>query len=318
MLDALKFVQGSIAKKDFVLELTHFQIKNNRVSGFNGTLSLSSPIPFDISCVPKAEPLIKAIAGCEDTVQLSMTKAGKLTVKSGPFKMHVECLEETSCLMAPEGDVVQFDGEAFLAGIKTVAPFMGQDASRRWAQGILVKDGCLFATNNIVLVQYWLGVSFPHQINIPMPAVKEILRIKEAPLYAQASENSITLHYSGERWLRTQLYSTAEWPDLSLHLGRVCNPTPIDTRLFEGLNVVKPFVDHLGSIHFQGGVITTHTEENEGASYVVPDLQDDGLYSLGMLQLLEGVATHVDWSLYPAPAMFTGDKLRGAIVGMRK
>jgi len=33
--------------------------------------------------------------------------------------------------------------------------------------------------------------------------------------------------------------------------------------------------------------------------------------------LLQGNVKTIDWSLYPAPCMFFGDKLRGAIVGMR-
>jgi hypothetical protein len=36
-----------------------------------------------------------------------------------------------------------------------------------------------------------------------------------------------------------------------------------------------------------------------------------------MLKLLEGVATHADFTRYPNPTLFFGDRLRGAIIGMR-
>ncbi len=45
MLSALKFVKGAVSTKDYVPALTHFQIKGGRVTGYNGKLSLSSPIP---------------------------------------------------------------------------------------------------------------------------------------------------------------------------------------------------------------------------------------------------------------------------------
>jgi hypothetical protein len=318
MLNALKFCAGSVAKKDFVAALTHFAIENGRVRGFNGTLALSSPIPFDVTCKPKADILIKAIANCEDTVQLALTGAGRLSVKSGVFKAFVNCVEGDTPHVEPDGAVVNFDGAALLEGIKQVASFVGEDASRLWAQGVLIKDKSLFATNNIILVQYWLGVDFPHIVNIPRAAIKEMLRINEPPLFAQVAENSITFHYEGERWLRTQLYST-EWPDLSKILDKPFTPFPIDDRIFAGLEVIKPFLDKQETVHFKDAHVATSLEEGEGASYYVPDLQWDGKYNHTMLTLLKGVVEKIDWSTWPAPCLFTGGKnrLRGAIVGMR-
>lgn len=318
MLNALKFVKGSVASKDFVPALTHFKMEEGRVSGFNGVLALSSPIPFNIACAPKADTLIKAIGNCNDTVLLSMTPGGKLTVKSGKFKVHVECIEGDTPHVKPEGEIINFDGEAFYAGIKAVAPFIGEDASRKWSQGVLVKDKSLFATNNVTLVQYWLGVDFHCDINIPLPAIKEMLRIKEAPLFAQVAENSITFHYSGDRWLRTQLYSLIEWPDLGRVLNQPNQPTPIHPELFDALEVIKPFVDQMGSVRINNGIITTHLDESEGASYEVPGMVNEGIFNIEMLGLLKGAATHVDWTLYPKPCLFNGGLLRGAIVGMRR
>ena len=320
MLSDLKFCAGSVAKKDIVAALTHFAIDSGRVRGFNGTLALSSPIAFDISCKPKAEPLIKAIANCEDTVQLALTPSGRLSIKSGVFKAFVNCVDGDTPHVEPEGEIVKFDGEAFMEGVKQIAPFIGEDASRMWSHGILFKDKSLFATNNIILVQYWIGVDFPHIVNIPKAAIKEMLRINQAPLFAQVSTNSITFHYEGERWLRTQLYDT-EWPDLSRILDKQsAEKLPIDNRLFEALETIKPFIDKMETVHFVDNCVATHLAENEGASYFIPDLHWDGKYNHTMLSMLKGVVEHIDWSAYPAPCLFTGckNRLRGAIIGMRQ
>ncbi len=133
MLKSLRFVKGSVAAKDFIPSLTHFVIEYGKVRGFNGIIALCSPIPFDITCRPKADVLIKAIAACEETIALSLTPTGRLTVKSGKFRMHIDCVQEVTTHPVPEGQFIQLDGATLLAGLKAVEPFIGNDASRKWA-----------------------------------------------------------------------------------------------------------------------------------------------------------------------------------------
>lgn len=317
MLAELKFVQGAVAKKDFLPALTHFVIEAGTVRGYNGTLALCSPIPFDIACKPKAEPLVRAIGNCESTVQLTMTPAGRLSIKSGKFKAFVDCVEGDTPHVMPEGDAVVIDGVAMLKAIKTVAPFIGDDASRPWSNGVLLKGQSAFATNNITLVEYWTGADVPFPINIPRAAIKEMLRINEAPEGVQVAPNAITFHYTGGRWLRTQLFAT-DWPDLARVLDKASNPVELDERLFEAVKVVKPFTDKMGRILFKGGRIATHDDDSEGAAFEIEGFDHSGVYQMDMLNLLQGTAQRIDWSTYPAPCMFFGDRLRGAIIGMRQ
>jgi hypothetical protein len=144
-----------------------------------------------------------------------------------------------------------------------------------------------------------------------------MLRINEAPAYAQVAEASVTFHYSGERWLRTQLYGT-DWPDLAKVFNRKSTQLPLDTRLFAGLETVKFFVDNFGSIYFSPEGLRTSPVEGEGAVYEIENFVPDGRYNLGMLELLQACVTSIDWTPYPDPCMFMGDRLRGAIIGMRK
>jgi DNA polymerase III sliding clamp (beta) subunit (PCNA family) len=317
MLTSLKFCAGSVARKDFVPELKHFHIVGGRVRGFNGTMALSSPISFDIDCKPNGEQLIKAVSRCEDTIQLSLTKAGRLSVKSGVFKAFVDCIESDNQHVQPEGDIVEFDGEVLLKAITTVSPFIGSDASRPWANGILIKGQGVFATNNVMLVECWIPTVFPRVVNLPRSAIREMLRIGEPPLYAQVADQSITFHYEGERWLRTQLYS-ANWPDLSKVLSRESLQQPIDSILFDGLDVIKGFTDKLGTVYFHENCIRTHKDELEGASFDIEGFTVTGKYNIDMLYLLKAAATTIDWTGYPGPCMFQGEGLRGAIIGMRQ
>lgn len=318
MLAELKFVQGSVARKDYVAALTHFCIEKGTVRGYNGTLALSCPIPFDIECKPKADPLIKAIANCKDTIQLGMTPAGRLSIKSGKFKAFIDCCpDEVTPHVMPEGERVEVDGKAMLAAFHALEAFMADDASRPWSNGILLRDKSAFATNNVVLVEYWVGVGFPHDVNVPRATVNEVLRINEPPTHAQLSETSLTLHFEGDRWIRTQLGST-EWPDLERVLNRESAQQPVDPLVWDALEALRPFTDKMGKVFFHEEALVTSKTEGDGASYAVPGLTFDGCYQVDMLRKVGAVAKTIDWSAYPGPVIFMGDALRGAVIGMRQ
>jgi hypothetical protein len=315
MLDALKFVQGAVAKKDYVQALTHFHIADGFIKGYNGSLALCSPIDLNLEIVPKAQPFIKAIQTCKDTVQLNMTPAGRLSIKSGGFKAFVDCLDEKPMDIAPEGQLVQLDGN-LLKALKILNPFIAEDASRPWARGIMFRGPSAFATNNVTLVEYWLGYTFPVEVNIPKPAVQELLRIGEEPISIQLCENSVSFHFEGGRWLRTQTYST-QWPDMGKVLNREGAPVPLPAGFFEALTDLAPFTDELERVFFLGARMATTPADGLGASTDLEGLPDQGIYHIKQLQLLEGIAHKIDLAQYPAPCLFYGDKLRGAIVGMR-
>lgn len=316
MLKELKFVQGAVAKKDFLPALTHFRIEDGFVRSYDGSLALCSPINFDIDCTPKAIPFVKAIQNCKDTVTLNMTAAGRLGIKSGKFKAYIECVEEETPHVVPEGDDLEIDGEALLTALKTLSPFIGDDASRPWSNGILIDGPSAYATNNVTLVEYWIGGGFPLRINIPRDAVREMLRINEVPIRAQATDNSISFHYEDGRWIRTALLNS-EWPDLGKVLNTESNPVPIDERIFEALDHIKPFTDKMGRVYIADDVIATTIEKEDGAAFEVPGLGFEGVYQLELLAKLKGIALQGDFTLYPKPCMFFGDSLRGAIIGLR-
>jgi hypothetical protein len=318
MLKELKFVMGAVGKKDLLPAMTHFQIQGGHVRSYNGTLAISSPLPFDIDCCPKADQLVKAIGQCEDVITLSMTPAKKLRVQSGKFRAFVENTEDTGFHPMPEGEPLAFDGESLLAALKVLYAFIGNDASRPWTNGVLLNGQSAYATNNSCFVEYWLGTPFPRQINVPRACIKEMLRVDEAPTHAQLAGNSITFHYADGRWIRSQLLGV-EWPFEMIEkiLNRHNEPVRLPDRLFDAINKLERLSDGSKRIYINYGLLTTHMEEEQGGSVEVDGLEFQGCYNIAMFALLEGVVTHADFTLYPEPALFFGQRLRGAIVGMR-
>lgn len=315
MLKELKFVQGAVAKKDFLPAMTHFRIEDGHVRAYNGALALSSPLPFDINCNPKADQLVKAISNCQETVTLSMTAGGRLKVQSGAFTSFVECIDGETPHVLPAGENIILDGEQFLEAVKTLYPFIGDDASRPWTNGILFRNQSAFATNNVCLVEYWIGTSVPFVVNLPRAALKEILRVDEPPTHAQIDKHSMTFHYTDGRWIRTQLLETT-WPDLTKILDVPSNPQPIDPRLFDAIDTLRNMADKTGRLYIRDGLLRTHLDDYTGGTFRIPDMPITGCYQMQMLALLRHAVTRADFSRYPEPCMFFGERIRGALIGL--
>lgn len=317
MLETLQFVKGAVAKKDFVPALGHFHIANGRITSYNGILTLSSPIALDIEAAPKAIPFIKAIQTCKDTVVMHLTPANRLSIKSGGFKAFVECDEITAFPdTKPEGYDIETRGE-LLPALKKLLPFIAEDASRPWARGILFRGQSCFATNNIIIMEYWLGVTnFPGDANLPIDAVKELVRIGKEPTRVQVMERSMTFHFDDGRWLKTQLFS-AEWPPLEDVLEREYQINDLPYDFFDSVQELLPFVREDFGIYLEANKLFTCRQEGEGASVEVDNLDGAGLFNIKQLLLLKGQVHTIDFHAWPRPCLLFGEGIRGAIIGMK-
>jgi len=318
MLETLKFVRGAAARKDFSPALTHFKIADGKIRAYDGRISLCSPIALDLNVSPLAEPFYRALMSCEsEDTALYMTKAGRLAVKSGKFRAYIQCHQEEFPVVEPEG-VRREIPEPLLPHLQRLTPFVSDDASRPWSRGILANGGTLTATNNVVIVQSWVGKTFDRPVNIPLKAIKELLRIKQEPTHVWLAEQSITFEFENGRWLRSQLLDTA-WPDIDRILDVPSNPAPLPTGFAEALEKLKPFLMLEGRVYLNDGSISTHpVEDEEGATVEVPGTPAGALFHFDHLTLAVSILETIDLSAYPRPCLFYNPAgIRGAIVGMR-
>jgi hypothetical protein len=97
------------------------------------------------------------------------------------------------------------------------------------------------------------------------------------------------------------------------------NQKAIPETLFKELDKLSGFVNKAGAVHFKTNYITTSELEDDesGAVVSVPGTPEGQIFNIEMLKLLGGVAKTIDFDGYPGPCLFFGDRLRGAIMGMR-
>lgn len=319
MLNDLKFVAGAIARKDFVPALQYFKIEDGRIYAYNGSMAISTPTDLDVKLMPKAIPLVKAIEKIPDdtAVTLNLTDAGRLSVKAGRFRCYIECHADEQAFpnLSPQGEYIALPG-GILPVLRVMSPFMGIDASRPWALGILFDGQSAFATNNIVLIQHWLPHAMPGRFTIPSDAIKELLRVGREPVGMTLGKASVTFHYENSSWIRTQL-SDGEWPDLTRVLDRPHQATAFPDGFFDAVDRLKAFTDKSNHLHIRGGTLATSAHEGDGAAVDLDDFGGQGKFFLTEVAKLSGVASKIDWTHFPDPCLFFGDKLRGAMIGMR-
>lgn len=316
MLDPLRFVQGAIQKNGVTPELEHYVIRNGRVTGFNGYMGLSAPIPLDIDAVPKAVLFYRALAACGDAVAIQKTPSGKLHIQSGGFSVYVPCIEHEVYEPEPTGE--RYPAPAGLA--KTFArmlPFIGEDASRPWAMGLSISGGCYTATNNVILLQVWDGHQLP-PVNCPRFAVAEVARLREDPVEVCVSGSSIAFLYEGGRWLRSQLIAQ-DWPveKMQTILDRPAAPQELPEGFFSAVERLAPFVGDgpaspvFFTVH---GLATGAPGSESGATVDLAGVPTSGAFRLKALQLLTTEVDRIDFGV--SPALFYGENSRGALIGM--
>lgn len=318
MLDTLKFIQGAVAKKDFVPVLTHVSIKDGFIQAYNGVVTLCSPIDLAINCTPKALPFIKAIQTCKDTIQMTVTPTGRLSVKSKGFKTLIPCSLDAFPSIELEGERLPLPGHGFIDALRVLEPLIAEDASRPWARGILFDGRTANATNNIIIAQMWLEFPFPKKINLPHAGVNELIRIKKEPVEMIVTDHHATFIYDDGRWIRSQLYET-RWPDINgFFKSRVEDVAQdIQAGFFESVRELLPFVDEMRRCHIQPGKVATSLEDELATSSKVEGLEGKCIYNIDQVLLLEKIAQRFNFNAWPAPAAFYGKNLRGSMVGMK-
>ncbi len=319
MLEELKFVMRGVARRDYVPGLTHFRIKDGVCVGHNGTVALAAPVDIGFDVAPYAFGFIKALQSCEDVISLRM-EGKDLLVRSGDFRVLVPCLPlEDVPLMAPEGRMFR-PVASLLNCFQNLNPFIGIDASRPWALGILFANNSAYATNNVVIAEYWLGEPFPDVVNIPSAIVEEVLRLGEEMEGIQIDKGSVTFHYSGKRWVKSALLSL-DWPNVPGAMAGAWTEAQLSVippGMAKAVEKLRPFATPKAEyIYFRGtDIATTKDGINSGGAVWEMDAPARGCYHVDHLTTVLAVATHIDFTRYPKPIPFAGGNLRGALLGI--
>lgn len=317
LIDSLKFVKSCYAKTDLVPNLTHFVIRQGRITSFNGEVAASCPIALDFDTAPHAGHFYQCVDACKEAVSLTLEK-DKLRIKSGGFKALVKCLDYSEVpTIIPMGTEFSL-GVDILPTVEKLIRIIEDDNPKPWANGMLMHGKSCYATNGRVLAEAFLGKLLP-TLNIPKKALLELVRNGEEPEKLIISHDMIFFMLPGDKWIASKTLLT-DWPFDTIKniLSAKPNYKELPAGFWEAIDSLYKFADKSGKVFFLGDVISTHAQMNEdGASFDCPGVLDRGIYDCRQLVAAKPMIDKADFEQYPsAPALFFGGNIRGAIIGM--
>lgn len=323
MLDALARVRGAVSIKDLVPVLTHFAFRDGTVAGFDGRLYIEARLPKaqgKLNCTVEAIRFLAAVDACQGNPQLTL-QDGKLRVSKGGFTATLPVGKAEDFVPAQPDELTQTRKAPLLPALRRLRPFIGEDASRPWACGILFDGKTAYATNNVVLARTQIRQGMPGRgpVNLPLFAVDELLRIGEEPTAAGRSDHSLTFSYQGgSNWLRTTLFDTT-WPKPPASLlDSPQKAWPVDKGLAEAVALIQPFCPDPKNpiIRLDGNEVSTldgvHSAKVTGFNSTA--LGHCAFRAEPLLAVL-AVAEHASWGSFPK-VYWRGPEIDGVIVGV--
>lgn len=305
MNEALRFVHGAVSTKDLVPVLTHICITDGFVQGSNGWLTLCSPIGIEGEMLVPAKPLVKALDSCASPM-LEITETAVI-VRDASFRVRIPRNTADTFPWSDRPVGRSMPGDWLLAAAKALRPFVGDDATRRWACGIHIVDGYAYATNNVILART-KAPDLGEPVTIPIHALDEVVRINEEPTEIIVGESALGIAW-GNRWMRTKQIADP-WPDVA-GMFKPGTPHELPPGIRAEVERLLPFCPDpdFPVIRLRPDGIST----DEGAmsaiveGYDFPEIKFHGKMLLAML----GAATHADFT--KSPALWWGDDVEGII-----
>lgn len=320
MIETIKFVGAAACKTGLHPAMLHFLIDGGRLSATNGSLTISAPFPVDLTCAPHAALFTKAVAACEGPITLTL-ESSRLVVRSGKFRSVVPCADVEQWPINPvAGDVLPIAGE-LVPVFKKLLPFIATDEQRPWACGVMLCNNSAYATDSLTLVEHWLPVAFPVVANIPVEAVRELVRLKVEPETVQVESHQLTFHLPGRAFMTCKMLSY-EWPDIQRvfaeadkFTGHFVEGDALEQTL-DDVSKLHTFSD-TGVIYFNPGTVSTGRQGEPCTQIDNEHTPDSAAFGSAQLMALKGVAHKVGFEAHPNAVPFFGENLRGVLSPFR-
>jgi hypothetical protein len=315
LLEVVRFL-SSITKDEGPPNQTHILLSNKTATAFNGTLGAGCMIDEDLRCAPHAKTFLNALSKCGEKYSLTQVDQSTLSIKSGPFKATIPCIDPT-LIYFPTPDQFQSPiDDNFKSSLELIEKIKPENGQRVITLSFLMNGGSVIATDGKILVEAWHGLNLPTNIPIPKAIIPVLLSAKKLIGFGLSSTTA-TFFLEDNSFIRTQLYAE-DWPDISSVMERQSSPIPVPKDFFKGLDAVKDFSRN-GFVYFNDGKLNSHSEKETGAEFEIPELKFGPVYSVKYLSIIKEMAEKIDFYV-PAERKslmlaFTGNKVRGILMG---
>lgn len=321
MQNIIAWINEALASKDIVTGMNYYRVKAKEIKATDGRLTAAYPWPYDGEfLVPGVEfekilrrmPTSPTITIDEQSVKL---RCGKLsgTIQTLPLtEWDYPGVDDIKWLPLPSG---------LMQVLKTLRPFVSDNASQSWALCIALEAGWGYATNNIALA----GAACPSvgaiKALLPVWAVDFILGRTEGLTQWAWSDSFVAFRWGNGAWMRSQLV-VGQFPEKATSLVRDAVNEKTSQKITDEFrtafracaelaeDTVALYVDRIvskfGKAEFDVGAICEVPPNSEfslwGAKFLLPALEAADSWSPGV---------------WPKPAPFKGPIVSGYVVGRK-
>lgn len=290
---------------------THCIIQNKQIITYDGIVSLGYPIESDLAACPQSRRLLAALQRVAGAYSLTQQDAQTLVLQAGRLRVAIPCLElETAASDAPDA-IAGLLPDDWRAGLSIVGELAAETASKVEFASVYIQPGSMLATDGIVAIEYWHGLNMPEMV-VPKTFINILQKIKLQIVGFGFSDNSLTLHFENNAWIKTRLYLD-KWPKDQLNriLSRQMEVHQLPFEFEKALDAVMPFTD--GIVHIRNNKISTHIQQEIGASYDL-EINQNGVFDPKKLKLALPYIKQINFCTgNGGVALFYGERIRGVI-----
>lgn len=321
---AVNWCKDALASKDLVAHLTYYMIKEGKIYASDGRMVACHPIMVDFGkplFIPGAD--FERILGAmpTDNPELKLDE-GKLTVKHGKFrgKLSVASEETWPYEAGHEGKWTVLP-KGLLAAIKKIRPFVSDNATQLWATCVALRNGFIYATNNVVVARAQVE-GLTGDVLLPAWAVDFLLpRVAGATHFAVA-ENAIFFKWDSGAWLKT-FSMNGTFPEKAGTMIDSCGKAAFATT-----PAWRATFARVAGLTGSGGTIKIfhnvmlgsgegELEATDAAESPIPEGQEASIWDAGYLTPVIEIATHWNPAAWPKPARWQGEGIDGIVIGRR-
>lgn len=331
-LDALQFVLRNDDKGLVpAFSQLHFY-GEGRVQTTSGTITFDAPWPGNpLAVTVPMQPVIKCMqAAPDEKARIVVNKKGDLMIKVSdysskllPFQGEYPLMDKMSAM--PENCVAiphKYWNEDVVQAVELLRPFVSDDATRPWSQYMLLRNGMLYATNNVAIARHALPeLEFiGHDVLLDVGTIDHILRIRalgHEVLRVRLNETELLCEFTDGAWTAYRSSAIA-WPDVKrfdavLKEGEDAVPENMLQKITTIANIAGTKPEGAIYLYEHGALAQMETT----SARVWCGAFKRSAFMRSSLQQALGVADRWSVAEYPAPVPFSGKGVLGVLLGIR-
>lgn len=316
MKEAVRKIRAALSKQAIVPNLMYYLVKDGYITANNGRMTAAAPFPCSLTFLVPGDEFETLLNRLDDNIVLTLTDS-RVTLTSGRMRGSIQILsEDTVFYPLPDPKLYTSPPEKFLPALRTVRPFISDNATREWALCAALQEDRILATNNVSLVRAECP-GLPHgETLLPCWAVDFLLASSAELTGMQLHPNAACFRWDDGTWMRTQLIDGGFPTQVDDLLSKITQQPK--TEITEEWRAA--YTKLVGLCEDKISLFADKMTGQRGMTeveYAIDTPTPDGGVSNWNLYLTPVIeaATHWDPTMWPQPAPFIGPGFCGLICG---